>query len=229
MTYKDHDLPVGIGINDLELGQENDLTYHEWITDSSIDNQGAWGYVRGAGFKTVENLVHNLVDRVSKNGYLLLNVGPKADGSIPEEVQERLLGLGRWLEVNGEAIYGTMPWIIPGEGPTKLENKGPSNESDALRYTAQDVRFTAKGEVLYATVLGWPGEKILIRSLSGGPDPQHNFRNGWYPSEISSITMLGDGKPLRWEMSAEGLSIETPKTKPCAYAYVFKIERRSAL
>jgi len=229
VTYKDHDLPVGIGINDLELGQENDLTYHEWITDSSIDNQGAWGYVRGAGFKTVENLVHNLVDRVSKNGYLLLNVGPKADGSIPEEVQERLLGLGRWLEVNGEAIYGTMPWIIPGEGPTKLENKGPFNESDALRYTAQDVRFTAKGEVLYATVLGWPGEKILIRSLSGGPDPQHNFRNGWYPSEISSITMLGDGKPLRWEMSAEGLSIETPKTKPCAYAYVFKIERRSAL
>ncbi len=227
VTYKDHDLPVGIGINDLELGQESDLTYHEWITDSSVDNQGAWGYVRSAGFKTVENLVHNLVDRVSKNGYLLLNVGPKADGSIPDEAKEQLLGLGRWLEINGEAIYGTMPWMVAGEGPTKLDKKGPFNENDALRYTAQDIRFTAKTDTLYATVLGWPGEKILIKSLAGGPNPNRNFRNGLYPSEISSITMLGDGKPLRWEMSAEGLSIETPKTKPCAYAYVFKIERRS--
>jgi alpha-L-fucosidase len=227
VTYKDHDLPVGIGINDLELGQETDLTYHEWITDSSIDNQGAWGYVRGAGLKTVENLVHNLVDRVSKNGYLLLNVGPKADGSIPDEAKERLLGLGRWLAINGEAIYGTMPWMVAGEGPTKLEKEGPFNENDRLRYTAKDIRFTAKDNVLYATVLGWPGEKILIKSLAGGPNPGRNFRNGLYPSEISAITMLGDGHPLRWEMNQDGLSIETPKTKPCAYAFVFKIERKS--
>lgn len=227
VTYKDHDLPVGIGINDLELGQETDLTYHEWITDSSIDNQGAWGFVRGAGFKTVENLVHNLVDRVSKNGYLLLNVGPKADGSIPDEAKERLLGLGQWLAINGEAIYGTMPWMVAGEGPTKLEKEGPFNENDRLRYTAKDIRFTAKDNVLYATVLGWPGEKILIKSLAGGPNPGRNFRNGLYPSEISAITMLGDGHPLRWEMNQDGLSIETPKTKPCAYAFVFKIERKS--
>jgi alpha-L-fucosidase len=226
VTYKDHDLPPGVGINDLELGQEREMTYHEWITDSSVDNQGAWGYVKGAGYKTTENLVHNLVDRVSKNGFLLLNVGPKPDGTIPEEAKERLLGLGKWLETNGEAIYGTMPWIIAGEGPTKLDGQGPFNEMDSLRYKAQDIRFTANGNVLYATALGWPGEKIQIKSLAGGPDPGRNFWNGLYPSEIVSVSMLGDGQPLAWQLTKEGMTIETPKTRPCAYAFVFKIVRR---
>jgi len=226
VSYKGHDLPPGVGLDDLELGQERDLTYHEWITDSSIDNQGAWGYVKGAGFKTTENLVDNLVDRVSKNGYLLLNVGPKPDGTIPEVAKERLLQLGKWLQVNGEAIYGTTPWVVAGEGPTKLESAGPFNEMDSLRYTAQDIRFTAKGNVLYATVLGWPGEKVLIKSLAGGADPERNFWNGFYPSEIASVTMLGDGKELKWELGKDGLAIETPRSKPCEYAFVFKIVRR---
>jgi alpha-L-fucosidase len=226
VTYKDHDLPPGVGINDLELGQEREMTYHEWITDSSVDNQGAWGYVKGAGYKTTENLVHNLVDRVSKNGFLLLNVGPKPDGTIPEEAKERLLGLGKWLETNGEAIYGTTPWIVAGEGPTKLDGQGPFNEMDSLRYKAQDIRFTANGNVLFATALGWPGEKIQIKSLAGGPNPGRNFWNGLYASEIVSVSMLGDGRPLAWELTTEGMTIETPKTRPCAYAFVFKIVRR---
>ncbi len=226
VSYKGHDLPPGVGIDDLELGQERDLTYHEWITDSSIDNQGAWGYVKGAGFKTTENLIDNLVDRVSKNGYLLLNVGPKPDGTIPEVAKERLLALGKWLQVNGEAIYGTTPWVVAGEGPTKLEAGGPFNEMDQLRYTAQDIRFTAKDNVLYATVLGWPGEKVLIKSLAGGPNPDKDFWNGLYPSEIISITMLGDGRELKWKLTKEGLTVETPKTKPCEYAFVFKIVRQ---
>ena len=226
VTYKGHDLPPGVGIDDLELGQEQEMTYHEWITDSSVDNQGAWGYVNGAGFKTAENLVHNLVDRVSKNGYLLLNVGPKPDGTIPEEAKERLLGMGKWLQTNGEAIYGTTPWVIAGEGPTHLEKGGPFNETDQLRYTAQDIRFTTKDNTLYATVLGWPGEKVLIKSLAGGPDPNRNFWNGLYPSEIVSIRMLGDGRELKWEMTTEGLTVETTKTKPCEHAFVFKIVRK---
>ena len=185
VSYKGHDLPPGAGLDDLELGQERDLTYNEWITDSTIDSGEGWGYVKGLGFKTAENLVDNLVDRVAKNGYLLLNVGPMADGSIPEVAKERLLQLGKWLQVNGEAIYGTTPWVIAAEGPTKLESGGPFNESSNLRYTAQDIRFTAKGNVLYATALGWPGEKILIKSLAGGePNPDKNFWNGLYSSEI---------------------------------------------
>jgi len=108
-------------------------------------------------------------------------------------------------------------------GPTNLDKAGPFNESNTLRFTAADVRFTTKDNVLYATVLGWPGEKITIKSLVGGPDPSKIFHNGLYPSEIVSITMLGDGRPLRWELTKDGLTIETPKQPPCEHAFVFKI------
>jgi len=222
-TYKHHDLVPGVGVDDLELGQEREMTYNDWITDSSVDNQGAWGYVRDAGFKSVDNLVDNLVDRVSKNGYLLLNVGPKPDGTIPDEAKDRLLGLGKWLEVNGEAIYGTTPWLKAGEGPTQLEKAGPFNENNEMRYTAEDIRFTAKDNILYATALDWPGEKILIKTLA----PKGRSWAGLYPSEIASITMLGDGKELKWEMTKEGLAVETPKAKPCDFAFSFKIVRKA--
>jgi alpha-L-fucosidase len=222
VTYKHHDLVPGTGVDDLELGQERELTYNDWITDSSVDNQGAWGYVKTAGFKSVDNLVDNLVDRVSKNGYLLLNVGPKPDGTIPDEAKDRLLGLGKWLGINGEAIYGTTPWLVAAEGPTQLEKNGPFNENNELRYTAQDVRFTAKDNVLYAIALDWPGDKAVIKSLA----PKGRTWTGLYPSEIESISMVGDGQPLKWQMTKEGLEIETPKSKPCDYAFAFKIVRR---
>jgi len=222
VTYKKHNLVPMVGVFDLELGQEREMTYNDWINDSTIDDQGSWGYCPEAGFKSIDNLVDNLVDRVSKNGYLLLNVGPKPDGTIPEEAKKRLLGLGEWLRVNGEAIYDTTPWLIAAEGPTHLEKVGSFNESNDLKYTAQDIRFTAKPDILYAIVLDWPGEKVVIKSLA----PRGRTWAGLYPSEIVSITMLGDLEELKWEMTKEGLSIETPKSKPCDYAYTFKIVRK---
>jgi alpha-L-fucosidase len=221
VTYKWHHLPPVVGVNDLELGQEADMTYHEWITDSSVDNGSGWGYVKGLGFKSVENLVTNLVDRVAKNGYLLLNIGPKADGTFPDEAQERLLGLGKWLAVNGEAIYGTTPWFTPGEGPTKLSGNGAFNEKNDLRFTPQDIRFTAKDNVLYATLLAWPGEKALIKSFA-----PHDTWVGLYPTEIASVTMLGDGKDLTWTMAPQGLVVTMPDRKPCEHAFVLKIVRK---
>jgi len=225
VTYKRNTLPPGTGLLDLERGQEADLTYYEWITDSTVDIGRGWGYVKGLGFKTLDNLVDNLVDRVSKNGFLLLNVGPRPDGTIPDEARDLLLGMGKWLQINGEAIYGTTPWGIAGEGPTRLAARGDFNEKNDLVYTGQDVRFTVKGDTLYAAVLDWPGEKLLIKSLK----PRVQSWTAWpglYPSEIASITMLGDGKELKWEVTKDGLSIEAPTTKPCDYAFVFKIVRR---
>jgi len=86
-----------------------ELTYHDWITDTSVDDQGAWSYVQEAGFKPVRTLVHNLIDNVSKNGYLLLNVGPKSNGEIPEQAKECLIGIGKWLEVNGVSYLWDNP------------------------------------------------------------------------------------------------------------------------
>ena len=220
ISYKHHDLPSGVALLDLELGQEPELTHYDWITDTSIDDQGAWGYIDGLKYKSVDRLVDNLVDRISKNGYLLMNIGPKWDGSIPEGARNGLLGMGKWLEVNGEAIYGTTSWIRYGEGPTgvKLSKKGDAmfNESDIM-YTNKDIRFTVKGDVLYAIVLDWPGKDVLIKTLG----------QQIYPGEISSISMLGVEGDLEWNLDNEnGLKIKTPETMPCEHAFTFKIVRK---
>jgi alpha-L-fucosidase len=233
ISYKHHDLPPGVGLYDLELGQEPELTHYDWITDTSIDDQGAWGYIPNLNYKPVNRLVDNLVDRVSKNGYLLMNIGPKWDGTIPEGAQKGLLGMGKWLEVNGEAIYGTTSWVKSGEGPTgvAIGEAGDAmfNESDIV-YSAEDIRFTVKGDVLYAIALDWPGEEILIKSLVPAAEDaeEEEEYDGYYlyPGEIKSVTMLGDGKELEWDLvKGKGLTIKAPKQKPCEHAFTFKIVR----
>jgi alpha-L-fucosidase len=205
----------------LELGKEGELTRHIWITDTSIDAKGAWSYVKEAGFKSVDRLVTDLVDIVSKNGRLLLNVGPKADGTIPEEAKERLLGIGEWLKVNGEAIYGTRPWLIYGEGPTVWQ-EGAYSDHRRRPYTGQDIRFTIKDNVLYAIALAWPGETIKIHSLKR---KEVELSIYWSKQEIKNIKMLGDNKELDWHFVDDGLVIKTPAQKPCEHAFVFRIER----
>ncbi|MFC1600881.1 alpha-L-fucosidase [Candidatus Sumerlaeota bacterium] len=221
VTYKEmpkgwHNLPPMCGVLDLEVGKMNELTAHAWITDTTVDAgpDGTWSYVKNVGYKSVERLVHNLVDRVSKNGYLLLNVGPRADGTIPEQAQECLLGIGKWLEVNGEAIYGTTPWFAYGEGPTKQEGGKHFNETGEPRYTAHDIRFTVKGNMLYAICLGRPGDAVTIKTLKS-----------LYESEIKSVRMLGVDRDLKWQLDEEdGLTIETPPAMPSAHACAFSIE-----
>jgi len=215
VTYKGYDLVPKTGVRDLELGQEPRLTYHEWITDSTVDDRGAWGYAEDLIFKSTNRLVDNLVDRVSKNGYLLLNVGPKPDGTIPQTARERLLEMGEWLDINGEAIYGTSPWFIAGEGPTNLGESTDIgfNEADIV-YTKNDIRFTVKEDNLYATFLAWPGDKAVITALRGEGDEEEQDEMSWEGDANVDESMSLAGKefesgPFTFEFEDEGVVLIT--------------------
>ena len=216
VTYKWNHLVPGAGLVDLELGRFDTLTYHDWITDTTVDDGHGWGYLKETKYKSLSTILHYLIDNVSKNGYLLLNVGPKPDGQIPEQAKALLTGMGKWLAMNGEAIYGTTPWLVYGEGPTQMTKAGYFMEDQEVRYTAQDIRFTAKNDVLYAICLGWPTEQLTIQSFKG-----------LYPAEVKSVHLLGSEAPVEWSLGKEGLKIQPSALKPCEHAFVYKIVRGS--
>jgi len=197
---------------DIERGQLGDIRPLYWQTDTSVSNR-SWGYIKDDTFKSPQFIVDQLIDIVSKNGNLLMNIGPRSDGTIPEAVQQVLLDVGAWLNVNGEAIYGTRPWRIYGEGPTKPA-AGSFHDTDVSNYTAEDFRFTSKGEVLYAIGLGWPttGDAV-IRSLA------LTLGSG----QVRSVALLGSDAKLRFEQRADGLHAQLPAEPPAKYAYALRI------
>lgn len=251
---KEYDFSPGVGMRDVEDGREHYLAFDEWIADIDIassesgENKLAspWFYNEGIKYKSAHSLICELVDATSKNGRILLNVGPQPDGSFSSESVERLQAIGDWLKVNGEAIHGTCPWVLYGEGPTDLASidlfdyfaHGSHDVWDIIRlmkagavqyghysqiyvvpYQPEDIRFTGKGDSLYAICLGWPGKSASIRSLGS--------RALLKPGEIASIRMLGVDHDLEYSHTAEALTIKTPPEKPCEFAYTFKISRNA--
>ena len=212
INYKDYAMQEHSAVLDLERGQLGDIRPLYWQTDTSVSNK-SWGYIKDDTFKLPEFVVHQLIDIVSKNGNLLLNIGPRSDGTIPEEVQQVLLDVGAWLNVNGESIYGTRPWRIYGEGPTKVA-AGSFHDTDTTRYTAEDFRFTTKGDVLYAIGLGWPtnGEAV-IHSLASAVGNEH----------VRSVILVGSEAKLQFEQRADGLRVRLPDQAPGKYAYALRI------
>lgn len=220
LVYKTHDIPPGIGMWNMENGNIDGLSHQPWMSDVNMIDKGEdpedydWFYKEGAILKGADYLIPLLIDIVSKNGRMLLNVPPRADGSFPKEAVKTLEEIGSWLEVNKEAIYDTIPWIIYGEGPTEIKEGHYSDEGSGSLFDVKDVRFTVKGNNIYAIVLGWPGEQLRIRSMGS--------RGKLYEGEIKAVELLGHSGGLNFKQEPYFLTIDLPANKPCNYAYAFK-------
>ncbi len=214
INYKWSAYPEGAAVLDKERSKMAEIRKPFWQTDTAV-SASSWGYTQNQKYKTADRLVDDLVDIVSKNGCLLLNVGPRPDGTIPEEDKAILKGIGSWLKINGEAIYDTTYWKTFGEGPTGVST-GHVAEKNDKRFTSEDLRFTVKDESLYVTGLKWPESgSVTVKSLATG--------SAHYPEQIASVVMLGSKEKLKWSRGNDGLTVELPKAHPSEYAYVLKV------
>ena len=214
INYKNQAFPESAAVFDVERGQLAGIRPLFWQTDTSI-SKNSWGYVKNQDYKTAGEIVGDLIDIASKNGALLLNIGPRPDGTIPEPEERTLREIGQWLAVNGEAIYGTRPWKRFGEGPTEVV-AGSFNDTRRPPFTGQDIRFTTRGNTLYAIALAWPGEQLTIQSL-GTTSPHVS-------GEVTGASLLGHHGKLEWSRNENNLRVRMPAQKPCDYAYAVKIE-----
>jgi alpha-L-fucosidase len=209
------DCAIGTCLLDHERGVSDLIAKNPWQTDTCI---GQWHYKRGEKYKTAKKVIDLLTDIVSKNGNLLLNFPLPNSGELDYEERVVLDGITAWMAVNSEGIYATRPWKIYGEGPsTKVEIKtGNFNEGKRPDFTAEDVRFTAKGGTLYAFVMGWPEKQAVVNALGLG-SPQA-------PGKIGKVELLGYKGELKWKQDDGSLKVEMPAEKISDVAITLKVE-----
>lgn len=208
INYKHDAYMFGTAVVDIERGQFAEAKPYFWQADTAIA-KNSWCYTENNSYKTAYQIICDLVDIVSKNGTLLLNVGPKAEGTIADEERQVLLEIGGWLRANGEAIYDSMVWKESGEGPTKIP-EGQFTDNDEKPFTPEDIRFTVRGSNLYATVLKYPQDgRVLIRSLAERDASSKPCFHGI----IEDVSVLGFGEKIKWERSEEGLLIQTQEVQ----------------
>lgn len=196
------------GVQDVERGVLKGINPLPWQTDTSI---GDWFYNDDFKYKTTSEVIYMLSDIVSKNGNLLVNVVQYADGSLPPESQTFLTEMAAWMKVNGQAIHGTRPWTIFGEGPTETVEGHFKESAD---YVQEDIRFTTKGDVLYAITLGEPNKPVVIQSLG--------LAGGRGRGKVSAVQILG-GANLEFKQLDKALIVTPPARLPTAHSSAFKI------
>jgi len=206
---------------DIERGQSNQIEPHVWQTDTCI---GDWHYDRriydNNRYKSAKTVIHTLADVVSKNGNLLLNIPVRGDGTIDDKERAVVAGITTWMKTNSEAIYATRPWSVFGEGPAiataaPLKAQG-FNEGKGKPFTSEDIRFTKKGDIVYAIVLGKPADgKINIKSMAN--------ENSCYPRQISKVELTGTNQQLQMNRNSDDLMVHLPENVTDQVAYTLKI------
>lgn len=201
-------------VRDLERGKMSRIQSRTWQTDTSISFH-SWGYSTSDEYYSTDHLIDTLMDIISKNGVLMLAYGPQADGTVPDAYYERLMGMGQWLKINGEAVYATRPYQVYGEGPSPKEFH--KRKEGAAQQKGTTVRFTRNKDnsVLYATALQWPGEALTIKSFATGK---------FDAKRIQSVRLLGSSESLSWTQDNSGLKIAMPEEPAYGLAYPVRIQ-----
>lgn len=220
LAHKQDDLPLEYSVLDYEQGGRRDSWPTPWMTDITL-GKSRWMYVEGHPYKSADLVIRNMIDVWSKNGVVLLNVSPTADGVINEAQRAVLKDIGNWMKIHGEAVYGTRPHTIFGYGTASAGDGHHGGQSATVNYTANDVRFTvAKNKkAMYVFFLGKPeaGKRISLRSIGG-------YHRNIPPSKIKNISLLGSNVKVEWELTSGDFFLTIPNQDLNELATVFKFE-----
>lgn len=216
---KQQDMPDEMRMLDIEQGGMKETPERVWMTDITLSSSGGWCYVQNQKYRPVPMLVRNMVDVWSKRGVVLLNVSPQANGVIADEQRVLLKGLGDWLKVYGEAVYGTRPHSTYGYGDAKIRDGSHGGQSSKIKYTHTDIRFTKSkdGKTFYVFLLGQPesGKSITIKHLTKEAN-EHG---------IEGVSLLGDAQGCAWKFEDDVLQLSAPEAGDFnAITTVFKVQ-----